>query len=110
MDREIEAGWHLTVAVKQAEIVGFLAIRTDKALLDQLFLQPASIGKGIGQKLLEEAKRLMPQGFTLHTAATNDHARRFYEASGLSIDREELHPRFGHPIVWYKWPGYNVRN
>ncbi|MFX8258143.1 GNAT family N-acetyltransferase, partial [Acinetobacter baumannii] len=65
MDREIEAGWHLTVAVKQAEIVGFLAIRTDKALLDQLFLQPASIGKGIGQKLLEEAKRLMPQGFTL---------------------------------------------
>jgi GNAT superfamily N-acetyltransferase len=110
MDREIEAGWHVTVAEDESGIVGFLAIRRDKALLDQLFLRPDAIGKGIGRELFDEATRLMPQGFALHTAATNGHARRFYEMSDMSIDREELHPRFGHPIVWYTWPSSSGGN
>lgn len=76
MDREIEAGWHVTVASDATGIVGFLAIRRDKALLDQLFLRPDSIGKGVGRKLFEQAKRLMPLGFSLHTAATNGRVRQ----------------------------------
>ncbi len=103
IDVEIEAGWQVTVAVAGEEIIGFLALKPEAAILDQLFMHPDARGLGLGLLLLDEAKAQLPDGFTLFTRTGNTPARRFYEKHGLSHLRDELHPVFGDPIAWYGW-------
>lgn len=103
VDIEIDAGWQVTVAEAGTEIVGFLAVKPAPAILDQLFMHPEARGLGLGQLLLDAAKAQMPDGFTLFTRPGNAPARRFYEKHGLTQLRDELHPFFGDPIVWYGW-------
>jgi len=103
VDVEMEAGWQVTVAEASPEIVGFLAIKPEAAILDQLFMHPEARGLGLGRLLLDAAKAQMPDGFTLFTRPGNMPARKFYEKHGLVHLRDELHPVFGDPIVWYGW-------
>jgi ribosomal protein S18 acetylase RimI-like enzyme len=103
VDIELEAGWKLTVAVSDREIVGILALRPATSVLDQLFVRPGSIGSGVGKILLLEAMNSMPDGFTLFTASTNHRARKFYEQGGLMFLSESPHPRTGHPVSYYGW-------
>lgn len=101
MDDELASGWELTVATLDGAIAGFLAIRTETAVVEQLFLHPDALGRGIGRQLLDRAKAAMPDGFTLHTAMTNTGGRAFYQRCDMVPVREEIHPRWGHEIIWY---------
>lgn len=103
VDAEVAAGWTLWVAEDAAQLVGILAIRPDEQVLDQLFVSPGQIGSGVGQQLMDHAKTAMPHGFSLHTAATNARARRFYERAGMGLSHRGAHPRTGHAVVWYAW-------
>jgi len=103
IDAELSTGWQVTLAICGDEVVGFLAIRPDEAVLAELFVRPGSLGKGIGQALLARAIGAMPDGFTLFTRPGNTRARRFYEKAGLVVLREATHPQFGDPIVYYEW-------
>jgi ribosomal protein S18 acetylase RimI-like enzyme len=103
VDIEMESSWEVTVAEQHGNVVGFLAIERDDAVLDELFLLPEVIGQGIGGALLAQAKAAMPAGFTLFTRATNVRARRFYEKAGLVALRTETHARDGDLIVFYGW-------
>ncbi|WP_055046100.1 GNAT family N-acetyltransferase [Devosia sp. A16] len=103
VDVEMEAGWRVTVAIAGEELIGFLAVKPEADILDQLFMHPDARGLGLGQLLLDEAKSQMPDGFTLFTRPGNLPARRFYEKHGLVHLRDDLHPVFGDPIVWYGW-------
>ena len=77
----------------------------DQESLDQLYVDPAATGRGIGGALLEHAMALRPSGLTLWTFQSNLGARRFYEAHGFvpiamtGGDNEE-----GAPDVCYQWP------
>ncbi|HEX5014775.1 MAG TPA: GNAT family N-acetyltransferase [Candidatus Limnocylindrales bacterium] len=51
--------------------------------LDQLYVDPAWLGRGIGSRLVELAKERRRDGFGLYTFQVNDRARRFYERHGL---------------------------
>lgn len=103
VDQELEAGWRLIVGVRESEIVGFMALKVEESILDQLFVCPSQIGTGLGATLLRQATLEMPDGFSLHTASTNRRARIFYERAGLSRVREGPHPRSGHPVTYYNW-------
>ena len=103
LDAEFAAGWSVIVALRDDRIVGFAAMKLEEAVLDQLFLDPAAVGGGVGRTLLDAAKAAMPGGFTLFTRTGNGIARRFYEKAGLVVLREDIHPRFGDPIVYYGW-------
>jgi GNAT superfamily N-acetyltransferase len=103
IDGELASGWALTVAVRRGEIVGFLALKPEVAVLDQLFVLPSAQGRGIGGALLDHAKRTMPGGFRLRTAAANEKACRFYVRSGLALIEEGIHPRNGHAVRHYGW-------
>ena len=72
-------------------------------MLDQIFIAPAAQNTGVGSILLGEARRQLPDGFTLWTAAVNLTARRFYERQGLVASGEGAHPRLGYPIRSYAW-------
>jgi len=72
--------------------------------VDQLYVDPAFVGQGIGSRLLDVAKQRRPEGLELWTFQANDGARRFYERHGFEAvamtdgDNEE-----GAPDVLYRW-------
>lgn len=106
IDAELRSGWDLHIAVRGDRLVGMLALKPSEACLDQIFVSPAEQGGGIGRELLRVAKRLMPAGFTLRVAASNEKARRFYDKEGLKLRGEGLHPWTGVPVQYYGWnPG-----
>jgi GNAT superfamily N-acetyltransferase len=77
----------------------------DQEWIDQLYVDPAATGRGIGGALLEHAMRLRPTGLKLWTFQSNLDARRFYEAHGfvataMTMGNNEEHA----PDVRYEWP------
>ena len=60
-----------------ADVTGLLVLADSD--VDQLYVDPSWCGRGIGSQLLEQAKRLRPDGLWLWTSQANTRARRFYE-------------------------------
>ena len=98
---ELSRGWDVTVAEYEGDLLGFVALKRATRCLDQLFIAPHAKRLGIGSELFGLAKRLMPQGFWLRTAAENREARAFYEAVGMKLVRIEPHPEHGHKTAIY---------
>ena len=75
----------VTVALDGGAIVGMMALSRDgeAGWIDQLYLDPASVARGIGAALLERAKRELGGPIRLHTFQANAGARRFYERHGF---------------------------
>ena len=67
--------------VPDRELVGILVL--EGRWLDQLYVEPARTGCGIGSQLVELAKRERPDGLRLWTFASNPGAQRFYERHGF---------------------------
>ena len=73
----------VTVAVAGERIVGFIAVNGE--WVDQLYLDPAWTGQGIGARLLAQATAGMPS-IKLHCFQANSGARRFYERHGFRAE------------------------
>jgi GNAT superfamily N-acetyltransferase len=71
------------VAEADAGIVAMMAL--DEAGIDQLYVDPAWHGRGIGGRLVEIAKESRPYGLQLYTFQVNERARRFYEHHGFVV-------------------------
>jgi GNAT superfamily N-acetyltransferase len=67
-------------------VVGFIAL--SDAMVDQLYITPAWIGRGVGSRLLSLAKERRPDGLDLYCFQANGRARRFYESRGFSVIAE----------------------
>lgn len=86
----------------EGELVALLVL--EGAWIDQLYVEPASTGCGIGGMLVAFAKRQRPLSLMLWTFEANVGARRFYERHGFVVtdstvgDSEE-----GAPDVRYEW-------
>jgi GNAT superfamily N-acetyltransferase len=72
------------VALVAGRVVGLMAVAP--GVLDQLYVAPDRLGRGIGRQLLDRAKDRSPEGLALYTFQVNDRARRFYERNGFVID------------------------
>jgi GNAT superfamily N-acetyltransferase len=70
------------VAVDQAGRVVALMALSDR-MIEQLYVAPDWIGRGLGRRLIQLAKARRPAGLDLHCFAVNGGARRFYERSGF---------------------------
>jgi GNAT superfamily N-acetyltransferase len=90
------------VADFRSEIGALMVL--DNEWIDQLYVDPALTGRGIGGALLARAIQLRPTGLKLWTFQRNVRARSFYEAQGFAVvgsttgDNEE-----GAPDVCYEW-------
>jgi GNAT superfamily N-acetyltransferase len=73
MEREL---W-VAVDDISADVTGLLVLADSD--VNQLYVDPSWCGRGIGSQLLEQAKRLRPDGLWLWTFQANTRARRFYE-------------------------------
>ena len=74
-------------------------------MVEQLYVRPDRIGRGVGRALLELAKRRRPDGLDLYCFAANHRARRFYERNGFEAvafgDGSGNEER--QPDVLYRW-------
>ncbi len=73
--------------------------------IEHLYLDPAWMGRGLGDKLVQLAKDRSPEGLQLWTFQVNEPARRFYERHGFVV--EQLTDGAGNeeraPDVRYVW-------
>ncbi len=73
------------VAEADGAVVGYA--RLTPTWLDDLYVAPSHAGQGIGSMLLDVAKALRPDGFSLWVFEMNAPARAFYRRHGL-VERE----------------------
>ena len=74
-----------TVAVADGLVIGLLAVSgdTDCSWIDQLYLLPAWVERGIGTRLLELAQSELLPPIRLYSFQCNERARCFYERRGF---------------------------
>jgi GNAT superfamily N-acetyltransferase len=77
----------------------------DDGWVDQLYVDPDHLGKGIGSRLLSVAKERSPEGLQLWTFATNHRARKFCEQHGFVITDRTDGSRNEEkvPDILYRW-------
>ena len=77
----------VTVAEQAGELVGVLATSSTEGVswIDQLYVQPALVGQGVGTLLLNHAHRQLARPIKLYTFQANTGARRFYERYGYHV-------------------------
>ena len=92
------------VADSDGALVAMMVLEGD--WIDQLYVDPAVTGRGLGSELVDLAKTQRPEGLQLWAFQSNVRALRFYERQGFVAtrttdgDNEE-----GAPDVHYAWPG-----
>ena len=66
-------------------VVGMMAVSQQDgvAWIDQLYLDPSVVGRGIGTRFIELAKESLGRPIRLYTFQDNAGARRFYERHGF---------------------------
>ena len=75
----------VTVATTPNEVVGMMAVSRngEAGWIDQLYLHPSVVGRGIGTQLLARAKQELGSLIRLYTFQANTASRRFYERHGF---------------------------
>lgn len=89
------------VVKQNGEIVAFLASTPES--VSQLFVRVASIGQGIGSRLLNLAKAESSGSLWLYTFACNTNARRFYEHHGFTEIERESANMWKLEAIRYRW-------
>jgi putative acetyltransferase len=84
-------------------MVGFVTVIPGERYLDQIVVAPESWSTGLAETLLEEARRLSPDGLTLHVNKDNTRALRFYEKHGFVIQGGDVNPNSGRPVYKMSW-------
>jgi putative acetyltransferase len=86
---ELVPGAKIVVAEQGGAMIGFVTI-DGTGYLDQLVVSPAQWGSQVSGALVDEAKRLSPDGVTLKVNADNARAIRFYLRNGFEKTSEEV--------------------
>ncbi len=92
----------IMIAEGSGQLVGFVTIDS-KDYLDQLVVAPDHWGSELGSALVNEAKRLSPDGITLLVNNDNARAIRFYERHGFVHAGEDANPTSGRPVLKMAW-------
>jgi putative acetyltransferase len=92
----------IMVAEQEAALVGFVTIDAS-GYLDQLVVAPDRWGSDIAKALVNEAKRLSPDGITLSVNTDNLRAIRFYQRNGFVGAGDDVNPTSGRPVLKMAW-------
>ena len=65
-------------------VLGLMVLDGD--WIEQLYLDPAWTGHGLGAQFVELAKQRRPGGLQLWTFVSNARAQRFYERHGFTVE------------------------
>ena len=90
------------VAESDGTMAGFVTIDAS-GYLDQLVVSPLYQGSPLATALVDEAKRLSPDGVTLKVNADNVRAIRFYVRNGFIDVGEDFNPGSKRPVRKMAW-------
>jgi GNAT superfamily N-acetyltransferase len=85
-------GERILVAVKDAQVLGFVSIWEPDSFVHNLFVHPAALRQGAGQALLAACAPYFSKAPTLKCLQANVNALRFYKAQGWVALREDVGP------------------
>jgi putative acetyltransferase len=94
---------NIVIAEQDGTLTGFVTIDLKTRYLDQIVVAPEAWGHGIAAALLDEAKRLSPQGIDLLVNKDNLRAIRFYEKHGFAYSGEGANPVSGKIVNKMRW-------
>jgi putative acetyltransferase len=100
--RELVPDAAIIVAEQADKLVGFVTVDAT-GYLDQLVVAPDLWGAELGNALVDEAKRLSPDGITLLVNTDNARAIRFYERNGFVHAGNDVNPTSGRPVLRMQW-------
>ena len=100
---EVAKGWNLYVADDNGKLAAMLALHLPDNYLDQLFVAPEYQGSGLGRRLLAFTRQQMPDEIWLRCVRENDKAWRWYEREGFLFEKEEIEPKNGFTMRYYRW-------
>ena len=103
--QEAAGRWTLYAAEQDGRIAGMLALVPADSRIDQIFVEPALKGTGVGLALLNFAKAEMPDGVVLTTHEENRGARAFYEREGFVLTGMEPDAYHMRTKCHYAWKG-----
>lgn len=92
---------NVRLAVQDKVTLGFACL--EGADLDQLFVRLDFQRRSIGRTLLNDIKRLRPDGFMLYIFQANVTARAFYESQGFVATAFGVSEAENEPDVTYCW-------
>ena len=87
------------VAHDASDLLGYAAVTASH--LENLYVDPAAQGRGVGGALLAEVERRVRTGFeamTLRCLHANPDARRLYERSGYQVRESQTIVLHGQPL------------
>jgi GNAT superfamily N-acetyltransferase len=102
---EVVPSFEVWVADAEGDVTALMVL--DNEWIDQLYVDQALTGRGIGGALLAHAMCLRPTGLKLWTFQSNRRARRFYETHQfVAIASTMGNNEEGAPDICYEWrPG-----
>jgi putative acetyltransferase len=100
--KELVPNANIIVAEQADALIGFVTIDTE-GYLDQLVVGPQHWGSNLGNALVDEAKRLSPDGITLLVNSDNARAIRFYRRNGFVEAGGDVNPTSGKPVLKMAW-------
>ena len=105
--RALEADGAITICAFDGlnRLLGFVTFDPARAYLDQLAVAPEAKGTGAANLLLNEARRLSPDGLALDVNQDNARALAFYAREGFAKIAEGVNPRSGLKTWRLRWPG-----
>lgn len=95
----------LLVRDPAGQAVGFLTLDPQTGEIDQLAVDPAVAGRGLGRALMDEAKRLSPHRLALRVNTLNGRAIAFYGSAGFVTTGTTVSAKSGLPVLTMAWPG-----
>lgn len=87
----------------QDTLLGFVSVNPQTQILDQLAGAPDAWGKGIAQRLLQEARLLSPRALVLDVNEENKRAIRFYEREAFVHVADGINAMSGLKTWRMKW-------
>jgi putative acetyltransferase len=101
--RQEESGSPLARGRTEKGLAGFVTVDPKTKYLDQIVVAPEHWGSGVALALLDEAKRLSPNGLDLLVNKDNARAISFYEKHGFVHVGEDKNPVSGIKVNRMTW-------
>ncbi|MGM0829214.1 MAG: GNAT family N-acetyltransferase [Bacillota bacterium] len=101
INHKLPGQFQIGLAVVDEKVVGMIAY--NKSEISQLYIHVGFQGIGIGEALLNKAKKHSSGRLTLYTFDINQKAQRFYEKHGFIIIGRGNENEENLPDIQYEW-------
>jgi ribosomal protein S18 acetylase RimI-like enzyme len=101
LNHGLKGEYQIDVALMGDKVVGMIAYNDRE--ISQLYIHIDHQGNGIGQTLLDRAKKQSCGRLTLFTFEVNEKAQRFYEKNGFKIVSRGHENEENLPDIQYEW-------